>query len=212
VLDQFGIERCPVVGHLAGSVYAFAAAGRLGSRINHIVSISGGVPILSIDHFADIAPRQRTFSYTARFAPQLLPMLVRTGVALIDRGGFRNIVEAMHHASPIDLATASNPEIFELISQGYRFTVSQGHSAFVIDAHHVVRDWSEYVDGCDQPVTLLHGAHDPVVPIKAVRNFATRLGARAQLVELSEHGQLLLHSAPASVLELFERLLNTVDA
>jgi len=212
VLDQYGIEQCPVVGHLAGSVYAFAAAGRLESRINHIVSISGGVPILSIDHFADIAPRQRTFSYTARLAPQLLPMLVRTGVALIDRGGFRNIVEAMHHASPVDLATASNPEIFELISQGYRFTVSQGHRAFVIDAHHVVRDWSEYVDGSDQPVTLLHGAHDPVVPIKAVRNFANRLGARAQLVELSEHGQLLLHSAPARVLELLERLLNAVDA
>lgn len=208
VLDHFGIEACPVVGHLAGSVYAFAAAGRLGARITRIVSISGGVPILSIDHFAKIAPRQRTFSYTARFTPQLLPMLVRTGVALIDNGGFHRIVEAMHHASPVDLATARTPEIFELICQGYRFTVAQGHRAFVIDAHHVVRDWSEYVKAGNQPVTLLHGAHDPVVPIDAVRSFDERLGARSELIELPDHGQLLLHSAPKRVLEVLEKALS----
>lgn len=207
VMDRFGIDRCPVLGHMAGSVYAFAAAARLGARITHIVNVSGGVPIVSPGQFARMTPRQRIVAHTARFAPRLLPLILRAGIALIDSGGDRAFMNALYRSAPVDLAVATIPEVFAMLSEGYRFTVAQGHRAFEIDSHQVVRDWSGYVDGSAQPVTLVHGRHDPVVVIDTVHEFAARLGGRASLVELPDHGQLLFYSSPRRVLDELDRAL-----
>lgn len=208
VMDHFGIARCPVVGHMAGSAYAFAAAMRLGERVTRIVNVSGGVPIVSVEQFARMTPRQRIVAHTARFTPRLLPLILRAGIALIDSGGDRAFMNALYRSAPVDYAVASDPEVFALLSGGYRFTVAQGHRAFEIDAHHVVRDWSEYVDGSRQKVTLVHGEHDPVVVMPTVREFVDRLGERARLVEVPGHGQLLLYSAPHAVLDALDEALD----
>lgn len=207
VMDYYGIGPCPVIGHMAGSVYAFAAAARLGARITRVVNISGGVPILSTAQFATMSSRQRIVAYTARFTPKLLPLILRAGIALLDSGGDRAFMDALHKSAPRDYGAALRPEIFALLSEGYRFTVAQGHRAFEIDAHHVVRDWSEYVAASVQPVMLLHGRHDPVVDIATVRAFAERLGARAVLREYVDDGQLIFYALPDAMLEALEQAL-----
>ncbi|UNK79196.1 alpha/beta fold hydrolase [Sphingopyxis granuli] len=204
VMDHYGVTQCPIMGHMAGSVYAFAAAARLGSRITRIVNISGGIPIVSAKQFAFMAPRQRIVAYTARVAPKLLPLIVRAGIASLDSGGEQAFMDALHRAAPQDYKVASTAENFALLREGYQFTVVQGHRAFEIDAYHVVRDWSEYVEGSTQPVLLLHGAHDPVVNIATVRDFAGRLNGRAILREFPDHGQLLFYDRPKYVLDALE--------
>lgn len=209
VMDHLGIASCPVIGHMAGSVYAFAAAARLGSRLTHIVSIAGGVPIVSTSQFAMMTPRQRVIAHTARFAPKLLPLILRAGIALLDSGGDRAFMKALYASAPVDLNVASNPEVFAILRDGYRFTVAQGHRAFEIDAHQVVQDWSALAESSSQPALLLHGRCDPVVDIQTVRDFAARLDGRAEVIEHSTQGQLMFYADPGFALDAIERLLTS---
>lgn len=201
VIDHFGIDRCPVIGHMAGSVYAFAAASVLGPRISGILAVSGGVPIVSARQFAIMTPRQRIVAYTARYTPRLLPLILRSGIALLDNGGQHAFMKALYENAPLDFEIARRPDVFPVLCEGYRITVAQGHKAFEIDSQEVVRDWSEYVTASDQRVILLHGRHDPVVRINTVREYAARLDNRANLFELEDDGQLLFYARPALVLD-----------
>ena len=206
VMDHLGIGACPVIGHMAGSVYAFAAAARLGSRISHVVSVAGGVPIITTGQFALMTPRQRAVARTARFAPRLLPLILRAGIALLDAGGDRAFMKALYGSAPVDFEVASRADVFAILRDGYRFAVAQGHRAFEIDAHQAVHDWSRFVTGSTQDVLLLHGRHDPVVGIGTVHDFASRHGARITLLEQPAQGQLLLHADPAFVIDALARI------
>ncbi len=208
IMDHFGIARCPLLGFGAGAVYVFAAAARLGARVSYVVNASGGVPIIDTAQFATMTPRQQIIARTARFAPRLLPLILRAGMALLDSGGDRAFLDALYRSAPVDHGVALRPEVFALLRNGYRFTVAQGHRAFEIDAHHVVQDWSADAEASRQPVLLVHGRHDPVVDIATVRAFAARLGERARLIELPDHGQLLLHSAQDAVLNALDAALD----
>lgn len=212
IMDHFGIASCPLMGFGAGAVYTFAAAARLGGRVSHVVNVSGGVPIIDTAQFATMTPRQQIIARTARFAPRLLPLILRAGIALLDSGGDRAFLDALYRSAPVDHNVALRPDIFRLLRNGYRFTVSQGHRAFEIDAHHVVQNWSADVAASDQPVTLVHGRHDPVVDIATVRDLVRRLEGRARLVELEDQGQLLLHSMPHAVIDALDAALGTPGA
>lgn len=211
ILDTLGIDRCAIVGHMAGSVYAFASAAILPDRISGIVNVSGGVPIVSRDQFAVMTPRQRIVAYTARYTPTLLPLILRAGIALLDSGGDHAFMKALYESAPVDYAVARQPEVFGLLSEGYRFTVAQGHGAFEVDSYQVTRDWSDWVDSSTQPVILVHGRHDPVVRIDTARAFAGRYPSRMELREIGDLGQLLYYARPNAVLDAIEAVLAAVD-
>lgn len=201
LLDHLKLSTVGLIGHMAGSVYAFAATAALGDRINAIISVAGGVPIISNDQFASMSPRQQLVAYTARYTPKLLPFVLRAGIRQLDFGGERSFMNALYERSSYDLELVAKEEEAGIVRAGYHFAIAQGHRAFEIDSYHVVRDWGEMVAACDQPITLVHGAHDPVVSIQSVQNFASSLGQRAKLIMHKEAGQLLLYQSPEMLIK-----------
>lgn len=199
LLDSLRIEATVLLGHMAGAVYAFAAAARLGGRVRGLVNVSGAVPITSTDQFATMSRRQRLVAYTARYAPGALAFVLRAGIRQLDHDGERAFMTALYERSPPDLAAIADPAVFDTIRRGYRFTVAQGHRAFEIDSYHVVRDWSASVARSTAPVALLHGRDDPVVSCASVEGFARRLGPRATLEVIEGCGQLVLYTHPDRV-------------
>lgn len=196
---QLRIESSVVVGHMAGSVYAFGLASRHPGRVRGIVNVAGGVPILSPRQFDLMSPRQRLVAFTARYAPAALPFILRAGIRQIDAGGEHSFVGALYQSSPLDQAALRRQDVFEIVTDGVRYAVEQGHHAFEIDSYHVVRDWSDLVEASTCPVTLVHGRHDPVVAAGSVEAFHQRLGRRGRLQMIEDAGQLVSHSHPEAV-------------
>ena len=208
LLQQWNIDTTVVIGHMAGSVYAYAAADKLQSRIKGIISVSGGVPITSIRQISAMAPRQRIIAYTARFAPALLPALLRTGISQIDSGDSEGFMRALYRDGSHDGEIVTDLGLADLVQAGYRFAVHQGYQGFEADAYQVTKDWSQTARTCPVRAIHLHGTHDPVVNIQSVRTFC-RDYAAAELREHEDAGQLIFYQKPYAVLEAVEELLNT---
>ena len=194
------LEAPVVIGHMAGAVYAFGLAARHPGRVRAIVAVAGGVPILSPRQFEAMSARQRLVAFTARYAPTALPFILRAGIRQIDAGGEHRFVSALYQSSPLDQTALRRQEVFEIVTDGVRYAVEQGHHAFEIDSYHVVRDWSDLVAGSTCPVHLVHGRSDPVVAADTVAAFAERLGARATLDMIEDGGQLVYYTHPERVL------------
>lgn len=207
--QKMKIQDALLLGHMSGSVFAFAAARLLRQHARGIVNISGGVPILSTKQFSTVARRQKGVAYTARFAPSLLPMILRAGVAQIDAMKTNELMNDMYVKDSIDWKLVQNPAIAHLIEDGYRFAVAQGYKAFQTDAYHVTRNWSELVERANLPMLLIHGCHDPVVPIHTVREFAKR--EMADLQAFRNEGQLIFYSNPKAVCEAIAGFFDRLD-
>ena len=70
LLDKFSIRSTVALGHLAGSVYAFAARHLLGDRIAGICNVSGGVPIESMSQIRSMNTRQRVVAPDGEIHPR----------------------------------------------------------------------------------------------------------------------------------------------
>lgn len=205
--EHLKLSETVLFGHMAGAVYAFAFAAMSPERVRAIVNVAGGVPITSPRQFAAMSPRQRLVAYTARYTPSALPFILRAGIRQIDAGGERKFVEALYTASPLDQQACRQQEIFQIITDGVRYAVAQGHAAFEVDSYHVVRDWSKVAQASSCPVHLVHGRHDPVVTCDSVEGFAASLGERAQLHVSDEAGQLVYYTQPGFVMGVVQAAL-----
>ncbi|MCB1388550.1 MAG: alpha/beta hydrolase [Rhodobacteraceae bacterium] len=199
VMSALNVPRAVLLGHMAGAIYAYAAAARLGRAVAGIAGVSACVPITSIEQFAAMTPRQRAVAYTARFAPALLPAVLRAGIAQIDSRNVENFMTPLYPRGTRDREIVGRAGVSDIIIEGYRYTVAQGQKAFQVDAWHVTRDWSALVDGSECPLYLIHGELDPVVSLRSVREFA-QARARAHVVEIEGEGQLLLYAQPEAIL------------
>lgn len=206
VMDHFDISSAPIIGHMAGSIYAFVAAALLPERISAVLNISGGVPIKSFRQLSSMSRRQRIVAWTAKFAPKLLPAIIRTGISQIDRGDETEFMNALYAPGSRDRKVVADESIRAAIHAGYQFAIAQGHRAFEVDSRHVTSDWSRYVFQMHQRVILVNGIFDPTVTINSVREFADRYDN----IELEEHndaGQLLFYQKPNEIISTILKLL-----
>lgn len=199
------LRRPVLLGHMAGCLYAHVLAARLGDAVAGAVCASGVAPITRLAQLSRMAPRQRVVAYTARFAPALLPTILRAGIAQIDGRQVRDFMTALYAPGTHDHSVIERLDVGALLQAGYRFSVEQGHVGFATDSHFVVRDWTAEIDGCARPVLYFNGRHDPVVPAaRVVETMAGREGT--QVTVLENAGQLLLYEHPDLVLDAVDRL------
>ena len=223
-LDRFAQDVCemlkdrnlrsPVLlGHMAGAISAHATAAAANSGdIRGLVSVSGGVPILGAGQFASMTTRQRVVAYTARYSPRVLPFLLRAGIRQMRTGGERKFLMSLYENSPDDLPVIADPDVQDMVLNGYRFTVAQGHRAFEIDSRHVVGNWSGHVEATEMPIHLIHGESDPVVALSSVEDFARRYHNRTQLTRIDGTGQLIFYKSPEVVLSAVRNMLDLARA
>lgn len=202
LFEQEGIQQCGLIGHLVGSFYAYYIANKLKGRITNICVVGGAVPFTSIHQINALKPRQRIITYTARYAPQLLPFLLKGAVAQIQQYGAGKFMQALFQDNASDLSYCNMKDTKEVIASGLEFSFGQGVGSVVSDAHYIFNtDWDELVEGCDMPIELFHGTADPAVPIGQVEEFLQN-HSKIKL-NIVDGGQMILFKHPETIFSSF---------
>jgi pimeloyl-ACP methyl ester carboxylesterase/DNA-binding CsgD family transcriptional regulator len=195
-----------ILGHLAGACYGFILAARHPEMFAGMVAVGGSAPMTSLGQISYMRARQRVVAYTARFAPALLPVVLRAGIAQIDGKTIQQFMEALYPEGTCDRLVIEDLNVATHIQAAYRYSVRQGHVGFAADSYLVVRDWSDRIMGRTPPIRYLNGRHDPVVPADQVAEFFAKR-EEVDVTILEEAGQFILYQSPELVIETIAGLV-----
>ncbi len=210
ILNALDLAQVTLLGNMAGSVHAYATAALYPDRIRHIVNIAGMVSLTNETQINAMPKGIRAVVYTARYLPKLLPLLIRTAVAMIDTGNIKKLFETLYKSSPIDIAATKRRDIYERLTRGYQFASFHGHIAYTYEGIAVSANMSEYLDKVSCRVNLIHGAHDEITPIASVIEQCQQYPTFS-LYSIEDAGQLLMYTAPKTVTNALISILQTIE-
>tara|TARA_Y100000815_G_scaffold265292_1_gene282029 strand:+ start:38 stop:907 length:870 start_codon:yes stop_codon:yes gene_type:complete len=200
LIETRGLKRPVLLGNLGGALFAHVLACRLHDHVAGAVTCSGPAPITRISQFAQMAPRQRVVAYTARFAPALLPTVLRAGIAQIDGNEIDEFMAALFKPGTHEYAMIERLGVAAKMQAGFRFSVEQGPSGFATDSHFIVRDWRHEIRGASPRVINLKGEMDTIAPASIMAE-AMRDLPNVEVRVVKDAGQLLIYEAPDVVID-----------
>lgn len=209
LLDHLGIRRTAVIALGADLRFAVALAVLAPGRIAGILGCSAALPVVTAQQYERMGKWHRFILANARYAPQILPFLVRSGFALARRIGKERFFRAVNSGSPADMRTFSDPEIREAILVGAEICLGAEHSAHDAFARECIdseTDWADLIHACPCPVRLLQGGEDPQTPADTVRELSSRF-PKLDIEIIEDAGQLLFFQEWPLVLRELEPLL-----
>ena len=207
LIERFELDRPVLMSHLGGSLYANTVASRVGDLITGTLSVSGNAPITRLGQFRSMPPRQRVVAYTARFAPALLPTVLRAGIAQIDGKEVTEFMNSLFAPGTWDNGIIQKHQLANLLQSGFRFTVEQGQAGFETDSYFVVRDWGGQLGKHKTRSIFLNGEIDPVVSAQSVVD-GMKGRENVEVRVIPGVGQLMFYDQPNLVLDVLDELFD----
>ena len=203
VLDHLGITETVVVTQGADLRFAMALALARPGLVRGIVGAAAMLPARTAVHYERMDKWQRFVMANARYAPKVLPFIVKAGFALARRMGKANFFRQVNGGSKADMAAFAEPAIFDAVMAGSEVIMSATHlaaDAFVRECINSEKDWSGLIRATVVPVKLLQGDQDPQSPMLTVREIAAEFPV-LDVAFLPDTGQLLLFTDWPRVLD-----------
>ncbi|MGB3456135.1 MAG: alpha/beta hydrolase, partial [Litorimonas sp.] len=212
LMDEQGIERIQIMGENTGFIGACHLAARLGERAVGLLGVSPVVPLTERSFFTAMARPQRNLYYIARYAPGLMPMIIRSIVAKCDSGFDEEWITQHFRDSPLDLELMEREVFKRTAREAYAINYTQGVEGMVREFNATGRDWSDMLDRVACPVTLTTGTHtgqfNPAILRKAAeRRPGPASGIRVEPIDRAAY--FVLHQRPE---EVFRLLTDQFDA
>ncbi len=206
LLDHLRIVRVPVLSLGADIRYAMQLAVLRPDMVTGILACAGTLPIFTPAQYERMDKWQRFILANARYAPRLLPFLVKAGYALARRIGKEQFLRSVNAGSSGDLAIFDDPLVKEAILAGSEVSLSDWHSAHNAFARECIdseRDWAALVQACPAPVVMLQGVEDPQSPrVTIEEQLAIFPNIQAEFIE--GIGQLVFFKERARLLARLE--------
>ncbi len=209
LLRALGIGRAAIISLGNDLRHALQLAVLDPGRICGILGCSALLPIKTAEQFARMGRWHRIILSNARYAPRLLPFLIKAASSMATRLGKDRLIEAIHAGSPADLKALQDPQIRDAIVRGTDATLSDWHSAHDAFAREIVdgqSDWSGLIGACQVPVHLLQGGEDLQCPPATVRELLP-LYPNLQVEFVESAGQLLFFQELPRALEKIEKII-----
>jgi pimeloyl-ACP methyl ester carboxylesterase/DNA-binding CsgD family transcriptional regulator len=192
LLDHLGIQKAIIMGQAIGSVYALRFAKLYPHRTASLFSVSHA-PMWKDSWLNELPVRQRFIARLTKYVPKLLPLITRSGVALIDKGESKQFIEALHKDIPADAKVLRSPDLLQHISRGLEETVAQGSEAFCRDCPLALRDFTPEAQNLHIPFHIIHGDGDQVVKLSRIEAFQHDV-PNTQVEIVKGAGQFLIYS------------------
>lgn len=209
VLDHLGQVSAAVLALGADLRFAMQLANLRPDLVTGIVGCAAQLPLNTAAQYERMDKWQRFILANARYAPKVLPFLVKAGFSLARKLGKERFFTQVNGGSPADIATFGQPEVREAMLLGSEITIhakGSAHEAFTQECISSERDWSAIVQACKVPVVLLQGDQDPQTPALTIRERMLDF-PHLQVTFLPGNGQLLFFNEWPRALAELQRFL-----
>jgi pimeloyl-ACP methyl ester carboxylesterase/DNA-binding CsgD family transcriptional regulator len=207
VMDHLGIKDAVVVPMGADLRFALALAAARPDLVRAIVGAACQLPVRTAAQYERMDKWQRFILANARYAPKVLPFLVKAGFSLARRLGKASFFTQVNGGSPADMTAFALPDVRAAVLEGSETCMSARHlaaEAFTRECISSEKDWSALVRAARVPVTLFQGDQDPQTPVLTIQELMVDY-PHLTIEFLPDTGQLLFFTA-------WPRVLDAVDA
>ena len=206
ILDNMGIEQCPIMGRASAARSVFNLLSDLPARFTTGYLVNAVVPGKFVKRDSIRSKWTQSLFSAANLAPGVASLILGAGGRILLRTGTERFIRRMYANSPADQEIVGNPEVAKSIREGVIMTIQQGPETGIRDMIRSFGDWSREADLVNAPITMIHGTKDPHVPIESVRKFVAAAPKTRRLIEISAGG--LLNYSHAE--RLFECILSDI--
>ena len=210
VLDHLGVRNAAAITQGADLRFALNLSVLRPDLVRCVLGCAAQLPLRTPAQYERMDKWQRFVLANARYAPKVLPFIVKAGFSLVRSLGPEAFFRKVNSGSPADMAAFENPEIRAAVLAGALQTLlvpgGTGAEAFTREALGSERDWSAIVRAVRVPVVLLQADQDPQTPVQTVREHMAEF-PHLDVRFLAFTGQLLLFARWPEVLDAAEALM-----
>ena len=209
LLKHLGIRRAAVIALGADLRYAMRMAIAEPDQVTGILGCSAALPAMTAAQYERMHKWHRFILANARYAPKILPFLVKAGFSLAKRIGRERFFESVNAESPADMRAFADPEVRAAILMGSEICLSDWHTAHVAFSRECIdseTNWAATVRACKVPVRLLQGGQDPQSPTETIRELMIEF-PHLDVEIIEDAGQLLFFQEWKRCLDELEKFL-----
>lgn len=209
VLDHLGVRACAVLCLGADLRFALKMAEMRPGLLSGILGCAALLPLKTAAQYERMDKWQRFILANARYAPKVLPFLVKAGFSLARRLGKEKFFAQVNGGSPADMECFARPDVRAAMLLGSDLTLHPrltAHEAFTRECISSERDWSDLVRNTKVPVILLQGDQDPQTPVATVHELMQDF-PNLDISFVPNTGQLLFFAEWPRALDTLETFL-----
>jgi pimeloyl-ACP methyl ester carboxylesterase/DNA-binding CsgD family transcriptional regulator len=169
-MDRLSIPKAIIVGQTTATPYALRFARLYPHRTADLLGISHA-PIWRDEWMNALPKRQKLMARITKYAPKLLPLVTRAGIAMFDKGHADKFLNAAHGDIPADAKALKHPETYAHILNGLEETVAQSAEAFRRDSPFTTLDFTEEARRLKHPFHIIHGDSNHIFPMSNIEAF-----------------------------------------
>lgn len=191
--DNLKIERFAVIGHSAGTPYALATAHALPERVLALSIVAGMPPFRTLEDIRDYAAEFHAALIVGKYAPLLLPSLLRVVRNAVVKNPYRYIERTLREAAAADKMVFADPTFRARYAASLLAGVAWGDLGMAREVLLLSKPWGFDLAEVKTPCVFWHGETDKLVAVAGARRLVSEL-PDAELRLISQAGHYVMYS------------------
>jgi pimeloyl-ACP methyl ester carboxylesterase/DNA-binding CsgD family transcriptional regulator len=192
--DHLKIDRFAVIGHSAGTPYALATAHQFPQRVSALSIAAGMPPFKTLEDIRDYAVELHAGLIVGKFAPVLLPPLLRVVRNGVLKNPYRYIERTLRNAAEADKKVFADPAFRSTYAAALLAGMAWGDRGLAPEALLLSKDWGFDMSKIRIPSVFWHGEMDSQVAVAGARRLVSALpNAQLRLVKQAGHYVVFSH-------------------